>query len=252
MYHYFYHPYMPKKIKVDVVIPVYNEEKELEENIKKLHHFLTQKLSKYSWQIVIADNASTDKSLNIAQKLQKSLKSVKVIHLNQKGRGRAVKLAWQKSSADIHSYMDVDLSTDLRSFPSLVDTLLHGQDIAIGSRLMTKSKVAQRPIKREVLSRIYNILIRLFFQIRFSDAQCGFKSVNKRVVRKLLPLIKDNGWFFDSELLIIGEKMGYKIAEIPVIWIDNPGSTVRVLKTIYGDLSGLWRLFITKPWNNIK
>jgi len=239
---------MPKKYKLEIVVPIYNEEKELAANIKKLHTFLKNRLNFYQWHITIADNASTDRSLEIAKKISKSLTNTGYIHLEEKGRGRAVKEAWRKSKSDILVYMDVDLSTDLNNLPPLVNALVGDYDIAIGSRLLPLSKVINRPLKREILSRTYNILIKLFFRTRFSDAQCGFKGVTRRVVNELIPKIYDNAWFFDSELLIVGEKMGYRIYEEPVHWVDNPGSTVRVLKTVTGDLLGLWRLFWTRPW----
>lgn len=238
--------------KIEIVIPIYNEEKELAANIKKLHIFLSKKLLDYKWHITIADNASVDKSLSIAKKLATKLPHIGYIHLSRKGRGRAVKRAWKESTADILVYMDVDLSTDLSSLPRLIDALREKYDIGIGSRLLPGSKVVGRPLKRELLSRIYNILIKIFFQVHFSDAQCGFKGVSKKVVKQLLPYIEDNAWFFDSELLIIGEKSGCKIFEEPVLWIDNPGSTVRVLKTVYGDLAGLWRLYWQRPWQRVR
>lgn len=241
---------MEKKNTIEIVVPIYNEEVELESNIRKLHTFLNKNLKNFSWKITIADNASTDRSLSIARQLSKSLTNVYFLHLEKKGRGRAVKKVWKESKADLLAYMDADLSTNLKNLLPLLKSLTKGFDIAIGSRLLPNSHVSKRPIKREILSRGYNIIIRLFFGINFSDAQCGFKAVTKRVVNELIPHIKDNSWFFDSELLIVGEKMGYKIYEQPVIWVDNPGSTVRVLKTIYGDLSGLWRLFWTRPWEN--
>ncbi|MCL4338783.1 glycosyltransferase [Patescibacteria group bacterium] len=241
-----------KKKSVEIVIPIYNEEEELETNVLKLRTFLIKNLTLYNWKITIADNASTDGSLDIAKKLAKKFKRVGYFHLDQKGRGRAVKKVWQESHADVSVYMDVDLSTDLRNLEPVVKSLLEGYDIAIGSRLLSQSKVKRRPIKREVLSRGYNILIKLFFQTNFSDAQCGFKAVTRRTVKDLIPLIADNAWFFDSEMLILGEKLGYRIYEQPVLWVDNPGSTVRVLKTVYGDLEGLWRLFLTRPWNKLK
>lgn len=239
---------MKKKYSVVVVIPIYNEEKELQDSILQLISFLTKNLTAYDWSIIIADNASTDNSKKIAIKLVKSDKRIRYLYLGLKGRGRAVKKAWKSSAADLLVYMDVDLSTDLKSLPNLLSSLVRGYDIAIGSRLISKSKVINRPIKREILSRCYNILIKLLFRVKFSDAQCGFKAVTKNAARELLPHVKDNAWFFDSELLIIGEKTGYKIYEEPVLWIDNPGSTVRVMKTVYGDLEGLWRLFWETPW----
>jgi glycosyltransferase involved in cell wall biosynthesis len=234
---------------VEIVIPIYNEAVELADSIKKLRNFLLGNLKEYKWHITIADNASTDNSVKIAKTLTKKLSHVGVLSLTQKGRGRAVKKSWKKSKADALIYMDVDLSTDLYSLKPLLKSLIGGgYDIAIGSRLLAKSKVIGRPIKREILSRGYNILIKLLFQVKFSDAQCGFKGITKNTMKTLVPHIVDNEWFFDSELLIVGEKMGYKIYEAPVKWIDNPGSTVRVLKTVSGDLNGLYRLFKTRPW----
>jgi len=243
---------MPEKKTVEIVIPIYNEEEELKENIAKLHSFAKRKLNFCDWRITIADNASTDKSLSIAQKLAGDKDRLGYMHLDQKGRGRAVKRAWRESKADILVYMDVDLSTDLNNLPPLIKALSGGYDIAIGSRLLAASQVIGRPLKREVLSRIYNILIKVFFRVHFSDAQCGFKGVTRKVVKELIPMIKDNAWFFDSELLIVGEKLGFKIYEEPVRWVDNPGSTVRVLPTVSGDLAGLWRLFWERPWNTLR
>lgn len=240
-----------KKYSVEIVIPIYNEEKELEKSVKKLYSFAQDKLSPYDWRITIADNASTDGSLAIAQRIAKWKSRVGYLHLDKKGRGRAVKKAWRESTADIRAYMDVDLSTDLKNLPPLVAALGKNYDIGIGSRLLPKSQVVNRPLKREILSRIYNILIKLFFRTHFSDAQCGFKGVTRKVVMKLLPHVKDNAWFFDSELLIVGEKLGFKIYEEPVRWVDNPGSTVRVLPTVTGDLAGLWRLFWSRPWKRL-
>lgn len=241
---------MPKKKSVEIVIPIYNEEVELSDSIMKLHSHLKQYLRDFNWHITIADNASTDMSLTIARKLSKKLSSVGYLHLSQKGRGRAVKKAWSQSKAQVLVYMDVDLSTDLKYLNSLISSIADkGYDIAIGSRLLEDSQVIDRTLKREVLSRCYNILIKILFFIGFSDAQCGFKAISKQTAKMLLPHIIDNEWFFDSELLIVGEKMGYKIYEVPVRWVDNPGSTVRVLKTVTGDLKGLLRLFFTRPWN---
>jgi len=242
---------MLKKTLVEIVIPVYNEENELKENTLKLYEFLKKSLKDFSWKIIIADNASIDKTAEIGKELSRQYKEINFIHLPQKGRGRAVKKAWQQSKAEILAYMDVDLSTDLKHFPPLVRSLVSGFDIAIGSRLLPKSRVYNRTLKREVISRLYNILIKFLFRTHFSDAQCGFKAVAKRVVNDLVPCIKDNQWFMDSELLIIAEKLGYKIYEEPVTWRDNPGSTVRVLPTATGDLKGLWRLFWERPWEKM-
>jgi glycosyltransferase involved in cell wall biosynthesis len=239
---------MAKKKSVDIVVPIYNEEEELAQNIVKLYQFLSKNITDYVWRVVIADNASTDNSLEIAKKLARKYSKIAFVHLNLKGRGRAVKKVWQEGKSDICVYMDVDLSTDLNSLSNLLKSFDKGYNIAIGSRLLSESKVIGRPIKREILSRVYNILIKSAFWTRFSDAQCGFKAVSRKVVKELIPKITDNAWFFDSELLIMGEKLGYRIYEVPVKWVDNPGSTVRVLHTVKGDLLGLWRLFTTRPW----
>lgn len=233
---------------VDIVIPVYNEEEELENNIYILKDFLERNLTDWRWLIVIADNASADKTQQIGEKLASNNPQIKYLRLSLKGRGRAIKKAWGESKADVVAYMDVDLSSQLKHFPPLINSLANGYDIAIGSRLLPKSVVKGRTLKREIVSRCYNLLIKLIFFTRFSDAQCGFKAVTREVADKLVKNLVDNEWFLDSEMLITGEKMGYKIYEEPVTWIDDPGSTVKVMKTASGDLKGLWRLFTEKPW----
>lgn len=234
---------------VEITIPVYNEEKELEENISTLYTYCSKELSKYNWHITIADNASKDNTPVIAGNLSKKLPRVSVFRLEQKGRGRTIKRVWSSAKADFYMYMDIDLSTDLKHIPELLDALKEGYDIAIGSRLMKGSKVEGRTLLREVTSRSLNFFfIQLFFHTHFTDAQCGFKAVTQRVVNNLIPHVKDNGWFFDGELLIVAEKMHYNIYEEPVHWVDNPGSTVRIMSTIWGDMKVLWRLYTTKPW----
>lgn len=240
-----------KKPSVNIVIPVYNEEVELAVSVHKLVDFLRLHLENFSWHITIADNASTDGTLAVAKSLARILKGVSFVHLPQKGRGRAVSKVWRENTADIQVYMDVDLSTDLKHLPPLVRSLTQGFDIAIGTRNSSDSRVWGRSLLRTITSKTYIFLIKVFFWIHFTDAQCGFKAVTRRVIDEVLPKVMDNEWFFDTELLILSEKLGYRIYEEPVTWIDNPGSTVRVLKTAQGDLEGLWRLFLTKPWRNI-
>lgn len=235
---------------VDIIVPVYNEETELENNINLLKDFCRKNLSNWKWQIIIADNASLDKTAEISKKITSLNPEIKYLYINQKGRGRAIKQAWSKSKADIVSYMDIDLSSQLKHFPPLINSLLQGYDIAIGSRLLPKSIVKGRTLKREIISRCYNLLIKMLFFTKFSDAQCGFKAVTRRVADNLVSRLNDNEWFLDSELLIFGEKAGYKIYEEPVTWIDDPGSTVKVMKTASGDIKGLWRLYKERPWKN--
>lgn len=228
---------------LNVVLPVYNEEAELAASVDKLVAHLTASFADFDWRVTIADNASTDRTLAIAGDLANRHSSVRVLHLSEKGRGRAVKEAWSEDTADILAYMDLDLSTDLTHFPPLVRSLLSGYDIAIGSRNLPASRVTGRTFARTVTSKGYIFLIRLMFPARFSDAQCGFKAVTRAVVHELIPQVADNGWFFDTELLILAEERGLRLYEEPVTWTDNPGSTVRVWKTVRGDLEGLWRLY---------
>jgi glycosyltransferase involved in cell wall biosynthesis len=242
-----------KKQKVEITIPVYNEEEELEKHIAILSRFCEKNLSKYDWHITIADNASTDNTPVIAVTIAKKNPHVNLLSLSQKGRGRAVKRSWSSSHADFCVYMDLDLSTDLTHLPALLNALQNGYDIAIGSRLARGAKVEGRTMLREITSRTLNFFfIQLLFETHFTDAQCGFKAVTKKVVKNLIPQIQDNNWFFDGELLIVGEKCGYKIYEEPVHWIDNPGSTVRLMTTIFGDIEAMTRLLISQPWKKNK
>lgn len=233
----------PDDTKVEVVVPVYNEESDLPKSIEGLHRFMSDNMSAFDWSILITDNGSTDATLDAANSLADRFSRVAVLHLDQKGRGRALHKAWSKSRADVMCYMDVDLSTDLKALPFLVKAVAaDGADIAIGSRLRQGAKVVNRTLKREILSRGYVALIKALFFVGFSDAQCGFKAINRRTAQELLPLVQDRGWFFDSELLIIGEKNGFTIREVSVHWTDDPDSRVNVIKTAYGDLKGLFRL----------
>ncbi len=229
-------------VRVDVVIPVYNEEKDLEKSVTTLRRFLLDNVD-YDWRIVVADNASRDRTLEIARELAERYPGeVTYVHLDQKGRGRALRRAWTESDADIVSYMDVDLSTDLSAFRPLIDSLIDSEyDVAIGSRLARGAQV-QRGLKREVISRIYNLMIKIVFQNKFSDAQCGFKAVTRRAVNELVPLIQDQAWFFDSELLLLAERKGFKIFEVPVKWADDPDSRVKIASTAWEDIKGLVRV----------
>lgn len=239
---------MEKKPTLNVVIPIYNEEKELEESVSTLFRYLSEHLKDFRWTITLVDNASSDASFTIARRLTHVYRDVKAIHLDQKGRGRAVKHAWLTYKTDYVAYMDVDLSSDLKHFPPLVRSLLRGYDISIGTRNARGSRVYGRTFLRTVTSKTYILLIKLFFFVHFSDAQCGFKAASRRVVEDLIPRIEDGAWFFDTEFLLLAEKSGFRIYEEPVTWIDNPGSTVRVLNTAQGDVAGLWRLWWSHPW----
>ena len=228
------------QVTVEVVVPVYNEESALPRNIPILCDYLRTYFP-YRWSVVIADNASTDDSLAVARKLACDPR-VSVLHLDEKGRGRALKAAWLSSDADVVAYMDVDLSTNLWSFLPLVAPLASGHsDLAIGSRLL-KGAVVTRQWKREIISRCYNLLIKSLFRNRFSDAQCGFKAVKRSAAQELLPQVEDEGWFFDTELLLLAEECGLRISEVPVDWIEDLDSRVDIVSTALDDVKGLLRV----------
>lgn len=227
--------------RVDVIIPVYNEEQDLAASVLRLDDFLAETFP-YDYRIVIADNASTDGTLEIAERLAERHPKLSVAHLDAKGRGRALRQVWLASDADVVAYMDVDLSTDLKALLPLVAPLVSGHsDVAIGSRLSHSSRVV-RGAKREFISRSYNLILRTALRASFSDAQCGFKAVRRDVAEQLLPLVQDNNWFFDTELLVLAERAGLRIHEVPVDWVDDPGSTVDIVATAIEDLKGVWRL----------
>ena len=227
---------------VDVVIPVLNEEHSLGRCIETLAAFLSDNLP-HDWRIVVADNGSTDATLAVANGFAESRPGdVGVIHLDERGRGRALKRAWRESTADVVSYMDVDLSTGLEAFPPLVAAITdEGCHLAWGSRLSRESQT-ERSFKREFISQSYNRIIRLSMGTHFRDAQCGFKAMSRAAADVLLPHIQDNGWFFDTELLVIAEKRGFRWKEIPVAWEEDPDTRVKVVKTALDDLRGLARL----------
>jgi glycosyltransferase involved in cell wall biosynthesis len=225
---------------VEIVIPVYNEEDDLAPSVVRLHQHLAS--FPFSWRITIADNASTDATWRIASALAGSVAGVRAVHLAEKGRGRALRAVWEASDAAVVAYMDVDLSTDLNALLPLVAPLLSGHsDVAIGSRLAHGSRVT-RGTRREVISRSYNLILHLTLRARFSDAQCGFKAVRSDCARGLLPLVEDTGWFFDTELLVLAERAGLRIHEVPVDWIDDPDSRVDIVSTALADLRGIARL----------
>jgi glycosyltransferase involved in cell wall biosynthesis len=225
--------------KICVVIPVYNEEEQLEWSVEKV--LKVCKSNYNNFQILIADNASTDKTLNIAKKLSKKHKEVTCIHLDQKGRGRALKRSWTTTDADIMCYMDVDLSTDLKYLKPLTDTIEEGYDISFGTRHQKDSKL-ERSVKRDILSKGYNYLLKVFLNFPYNDAQCGFKAINKQVAKELVPGIENNEWFFDTELLIKGLHFGYRLKPIPVEWIEDKGSTVKIKKTVENYLRNIFRV----------
>ncbi|MDX1875520.1 bifunctional glycosyltransferase family 2/GtrA family protein [Mycolicibacterium sp. 120266] len=226
---------------VDVVVPVYNEQAALANSVHRLHRHLRENFP-FPVRITIADNASIDDTPRIAAELAAELDDVRVVRLEQKGRGRALHHVWSHSDAPVLAYMDVDLSTDLAALAPLVAPLISGHsDLAIGTRLSRNSRVVRGP-KREIISRCYNLILKSTLSAGFSDAQCGFKAIRADVARELLPYVEDTGWFFDTELLVLAERTGLRIHEVPVDWVDDPDSRVDIIATATADLKGVGRL----------
>ncbi|MFG2861618.1 glycosyltransferase [Streptomyces sioyaensis] len=226
---------------LDVVVPVYNEDRDLERCVRRLHEHLVRTFP-YTFRITIADNASTDRTPEVAARLDEAIDEVTAVRLEEKGRGRALRTVWSLSEAPVLAYMDVDLSTDLNALLPLVAPLISGHsDLAIGSRLNRGARVVRGP-KREFVSRAYNLILRGSLAARFSDAQCGFKAIRGDVAARLLPMVEDTGWFFDTELLVLAERAGLRIHEVPVDWVDDPDSTVHLVRTATDDLKGVWRV----------
>ncbi|GAB2846171.1 bifunctional glycosyltransferase family 2/GtrA family protein [Actinoallomurus bryophytorum] len=231
----------PRGPLIEIAIPAYNEEHVLAASVRRLHTYLIETFP-YRFVITVVDNASTDRTWEVAERLSLEIAEVEAVRLEDKGRGRALRYAWSTSSADIVAYMDVDLSTDLQAFLPLIAPLVSGHsDLAIGSRLSRGSAVVRGP-RRELISRAYNLLLRTTLAARFSDAQCGFKAGRTDVVRALLPAVEDQAWFFDTELLLLAERNGLRIHEVPVDWVDDPDSRVDVVRTAVEDLRGMLRM----------
>lgn len=226
---------------VEIVLPVLNEQRVLESSIRSLHAFLESVMTD-DWRITVADNGSTDDTLRIAQRLEAELPRLRVLHISEAGRGRALTQAWLASDADVVAYMDIDLSTDLAAFPRLVEMVESGEaDLASGTRLGRGAKTT-RSLKREVLSRGFVLLINSLFGTRLRDTQCGFKAMRREAARRLLPLVEDTGWFWDTELLLLAAKGGWKVGFVPVRWLEDPDSRVKIARTVWRDVKGLQRM----------
>jgi glycosyltransferase involved in cell wall biosynthesis len=232
---------MSETPQVEIVVPVKNEQHDLEPSVTRLVGYVRNAFP-FTTRVTIADNGSTDGTWPEACALEARFPEVRAVHLDLPGRGRALHQVWSSSDAEVLAYMDVDLSTDLNALLPLVAPLLSGHsDVAIGSRLAHGSRVV-RGLKREIISRCYNLLLRITLGVRFSDAQCGFKAIGAYQATQLLPLVEDRGWFFDTELLVIAERAGLRIHEVPVDWMDDADSRVDIVATAWGDLRGIARL----------
>ncbi len=230
-----------ESVDVEIVVPVYNEAEQLAQRIHTLRTFLDHSFP-FSSLITIVDNGSQDGTAIVAAQLAASLPGVAALSLARKGRGYALRTAWSSSTARVVAYMDVDLSTSLTALLPLVAPLLsgHGQ-VSIGTRLARGSRVIRGP-KRELISRAYNLILRGVLRSKVSDAQCGFKALDRRAAVELLPLVEDNEWFFDTELLVTAERLGLRVSEVPVDWVDDPDSRVHIVSTAMDDLRGVWRM----------
>jgi putative flippase GtrA len=226
---------------LDVVVPVHNEEAALESSLRRVHDHLTR-LFPYTFRITVAENASSDGTVGVARRMAAELPGVEVLVIREPGRGRALRTAWLASDAAVLAYMDVDLSTDLAALLPLVAPLISGHsDVAVGSRLRPSARVV-RGAKREFISRSYNLLLHGTRTTAVSDAQCGFKAIRADVAERLLPLVEDDGWFFDTEMLFLAERVGLRVHEVPVDWVDDPDTRVNIPRTARADLAGIIRL----------
>ncbi len=231
----------PTAAVVNVVLPVYNESSGLANSVERLRDYLGANFP-FTWLVTIADNASTDGTAAIARELSRRYPDVEFLHLDRKGRGRALRAAWTNSASPVVAYMDIDLSTDLDALLPMIAPLASGHsDIAIGSRLAAGASVTRGP-KREFISRTYNLILRAMFATQVRDMQCGFKAARTEVVRELLPIVEDEGWFFDTELLLLAERNGLRIHQVPVDWVDDPDSRVDISRTARDDLLGAFRV----------
>ncbi|MBI4145216.1 glycosyltransferase [Candidatus Woesearchaeota archaeon] len=226
---------------IDIVIPVFNNSDVLEWSIMKQVEFYRKHLQGYGWRIIIADNASRDRTPDIGKSLAARYPEVTYSFIQTQGRGIALRTAWSKSSADYVSYMDVDLATDLEAVPKLLGHLDGGADVAVGSKYIAGA-VHKRRLNRYILSRGYNWLTSFLLKTKFTDAQCGFKSLTKKAADRILPLIKDDFWFFDTELLYFAEKLGMHTTEVPVQWEEGRKSGVKLFKTTSSFLKNLLEL----------
>lgn len=232
-------------MRVNITFPVFNEEAQLAANLHRVAGFLTAQ-PQHQWELVVADNGSQDRTLAKAEETAAAWGSgLRVLHWDEAGRGRALKGAWLASEADVLSYMDIDLSTDLAHLPTLISVVASGEaDLAVGSRLATGARTT-RGWKRELLSRGYNRLLQTVLALEVRDAQCGFKALSRAAARALLPQVRDPGFFFDTELLVLAQRQGWRTRELPVCWVDDPDTRVRLWRAIWRDLVGVWRMALS-------
>lgn len=230
-------------MKLLITIPCYNEEIVLEKTVFSITQYAKEYLSEYDWKILILDNNSNDSTLEIANRLQSHDSRIIVDQVKNPGRGAALRESWARHDFDIYSYMDADLATDIKDFSFIVSKVAEGTDIVVGSRYVPYANV-KRNLLRKILSSIYNLLLRIVLKVKFRDAQCGFKAMSKRIVQNMIPKTLDNGWFWDTELMIISIHFKYSLLEVPVTWLETRDelrrSTVSVWSEVIRNLKNIW------------
>lgn len=232
--------------KILLVFPIYNEELQVASSVQKLIEYAGLNLSNYDWKCAVVDNASKDRSPEICRGLEVTYPGkFKYIRLEEKGRGLALKHVWLSEDYDFSLYMDLDLSTDLSHVLDSIKAFENGADLTYGSRKSEGSNVTGRNTKRILTSWGYVNIVRLLSFSKIKDFQCGFKGISKSLASKLMPEMTDRRWFFDTELLLNAEKLGYKVQEIPVVWVDDPDSTVKVIS----DSSDMFGSLVKYLWD---
>lgn len=238
-------------MKLIFVLPVYNEEKIIASSLQKLHNYCSEKFITDDWNIIVANNASTDNTKKITEQIITVLPHIQIYDTPIKGRGHALKEVWSTFTADIYFYCDVDLATDIQQLEELVNTIKQGTDIVIGSRYRPDSKI-QRHLHRLIISKIYNWIIKTLFHTTIKDFQCGFKAINQKTKEQILPLTKNNYWFFDTELLLLAEAQNFQIKEVPVQWQENKETKVQIIKNSFGFLKCLTCFFLNSKLKKTK
>jgi len=218
---------------ISIAVPTFNEEKIIEQRINQLFDFCENNLKKYKWRIIVADNGSTDRTIKIIRKQKQKYSKLEYFHLKKLGKGLAIKKAWQDYLADVNIFMDADLATELKFTIPLINGITEEKyDLTIGSRYHKQSK-CKRSLIRSMCSKFYNFILKIFFNIKLTDTHCGFKALSKSAVQRIIPKIKNNGLFFDTELLVLARYYNLKIKEMPVNWEDkNERKTkIKIIKT---------------------
>ncbi len=225
---------------LSIILPAYNEAKRIESAVERIMEFMNSNFQDF--EIIIAEDGSTDGTDKVAEKLAEKYGFVRHLHSDERlGRGKALNNAIKRSEYEFVIYMDVDLSTDLKHVNDIYEALKAGYDIAVGSRLL-KSSRAKRPFTRDLSSRVYNFLVRALLKSGIHDHQCGFKGFRKSRIADILDSIADNHWFWDTELLVLAQRKGLKIKEIPVTWEHGGESKVSILNDSIYMLRNIFRI----------